>query len=119
MNAGKRQDFSRNRVADGDRNAALNWQIVPNADVISPETIVHVLVNKGICTPDELFSLEGRIQKLNETATSNQVVNIQNQYDRGRFPELKRAMSKHRWSRRLGSFLFGWKWKKVKKNALI
>jgi hypothetical protein len=27
---------------------------------------------------------------------------------------LKRKMSKKRWSRRLGTFLFGWEWKKVK-----
>lgn len=119
MNAGKRQDWNRNGVADGDGSAAIKLQKVPNADVISLETIVHVLVNKGICTADELFALEGSIQQLNQSTATSHVVNIHNQYDRGRFPELKRAMSKHRWSRRLGSLLFGWKWKKVKKNTLI
>jgi len=27
---------------------------------------------------------------------------------------LKRTMVKRRWTRRLGTFLFGWEWKKVK-----
>lgn len=118
MNADKRQNWYRNGVADDDESAALKLKTIPHADVISLETIVHVLVNKGICSADELFALESNIQHASHSTATNQIVNIHNQYDRGRFPELKRAMSKHRWSRRLGSFLFGWKWKKVKKNAL-
>lgn len=92
------------------------FRSVPNADMISTETIVHMMVNKGICTVDELFMLEGRIQEAGQHQKNQQYVNIQNQYERGRFSALKRAMSKHRWSRRLGTWLFGWKWKKVKKN---
>lgn len=89
---------------------------VPNADVISVETIVHILVNKGICTADELFMLEGNVQELNTKESKNHVVRIQNNFDRGDFSGLKKAMSKHSWSRKLGTLLFGWKWKKVKKN---
>jgi len=90
---------------------------VPNADVISLETMVHMMVNKGICTAEELFMLEGRIQGLSQQNVGNNLVPIQNHhYHRGKFPGLNKAMSKYRWSRRLGTILFGWKWKKVKKN---
>ncbi|MDZ7330594.1 MAG: hypothetical protein ONB31_01305 [candidate division KSB1 bacterium] len=96
-------------------NDFVDTQFVPNADVISLETIVHMLVAKGVCTAEELFMLEGRVQDLNHKSHGMNFVSIQNQLDRGRFPGLKKAMSKHRWSRRLGTLLFGWKWKKVKK----
>jgi len=88
---------------------------VPNADVISLETIVHMMVNKGICTADELFMLEGNVQELNSNDKKSQFVKIQTNFDRGRFSGLKKTMSKHSWSRKLGTMLFGWKWKKVKK----
>ncbi|NOZ60558.1 MAG: hypothetical protein GXO74_02645 [Calditrichaeota bacterium] len=89
---------------------------VPNADIISTETIVNMLVRKGICTAEELFILEGQIQEQSKEAKQNKVISIKNEYDRGRFPALKRWMSKRRWTRRLGTALFGWKWKKVKKS---
>jgi hypothetical protein len=98
----------------GDDNSNIRY--VPNADVISLETMVHILVNKGICTAEELFILEGRVQELNQKDNTKNFMPIQNQFDRGKFPALKRAMSKHHWSRRLGTLLFGWKWKRVKKN---
>jgi hypothetical protein len=88
---------------------------VPNADIISTETIVNMLVRKGICTAEELFILEGQIQEQNKNVNDNKVISIKNEYDRGRLPWLKRWMSKRRWTRRLGTALFGWKWKKVKK----
>jgi len=92
-----------------------DMEFVPNADVISLETLVNMLVAKGICTVEELFMLEGRVQELNQKNHTTNIVSIHNQFDRGRFPGLKKAMSKHRWSRRLGTLLFGWKWKKVKR----
>lgn len=90
---------------------------VPNADVISLETIVHIMVKKGICTIDELFMLERRVQQSNKSNNQSNLVPIQNQYHRGRFPILKKTMSKYKWSRRLGTMIFGWKWKKIKKNG--
>ena len=92
---------------------------VPNADIISLETLVHILVKKGICTADEIFMLEGRVQQSNQKNHRSNFVPIQNQYDRGKFPALKKSMSKYKWSRRLGSMIFGWKWKKVKKNGSL
>ena len=90
---------------------------VPNADVISLETLVNILVKKGICTADELFILERRVQQSNQKNHHSSFVPIQNQYDRGKFPGLKKTLSKYKWSRRLGSLIFGWKWRKVKKNG--
>ena len=102
----------------GIKHENLNIRYVPNADVISLETLVHIMVNKGICSAEELFMLEGRIQELNKKEEKKNFVKIQNNFDRGRFPGLKRSMSKHNWSRRVGTLLFGWKWKKVKKNSV-
>ena len=101
---------------NGTENNSSKIHYVPNADVISLETIVHMMVNKGICTADELFMLEGNVQELNSNDKKSQFVKIQNNFDRGRFSGLKKNMSKHSWSRKLGTMLFGWKWKKVKKN---
>jgi len=106
-------------------------ETIPNADRISIETIVNLLVKKGICTSDELFRLEQRLNgekgysnhierktNFNEIANGEMTfINVNNPYDRGRFPALKRSMSRHRWSRKLGTFIFGWKWKKVKKTS--
>ncbi len=89
---------------------------VADADIISLETIVHVLVNKGLCTREELLACEKNVQKQRPVNHQNSYINIKNNHDRGRFPDLKRSMSRHRWSRRLGTLLFGWKWKKVKKK---
>lgn len=103
-----------NNIRSG--HGIVESEFVPNADVISLETVVHMLVAKGFCTAEELFMLEGRVQDLNHKNRSTNVIPIQNQFDRGKFAGLKKAMSKHRWSRRLGTWLFGWKWKKIKKS---
>lgn len=107
-----RVNAAEDKISNGNGNA----RYVPNADVISLETIVHMIVNKGICTAEELFLLEGHVQDLNQKDTTNHFVNIQNHYERGRFSALKRLMSKYRWSRHLGTIFFGWKWKKIKKK---
>ena len=104
-----------------EKEASIGNEIeyVPNADVISLETLVNIMVKKGICTVDELFMLEGRVQQSNKKNDHNNFVPIQNQYHRGKFPSIKKMMSKNKWSRRLGTMIFGWKWKKVKKNESL
>ena len=107
--------IEQSRIGTNENNS--NFRYVPNADVISLETMVHMMINKGVCTVEELFILEGRVQELNQKNNNNKnFLPIQNHRDRGRFPALKRAMSKHHWSRRLGTMLFGWKWKKMKNS---
>ena len=92
---------------------------VPDADVISLETIVNILVKKKICTKEELFMLEGRIQEQNRNTKKNNFVSVKKSHDKSGYSGLKRIMCKHRWTRRLGTTLFGWKWKKVKKSPSL
>jgi len=89
---------------------------VPNAEEISLETVINLLVKKGVLSADELFSLEDQMREYRQYKNDVKYMKIKNNYDRGRFPKLKKSMSKRKWSRRLGSMLFGWKWKKVKKS---
>ena len=89
---------------------------VPNADMISVETIVNMLVKKNICTAEELFMLEGTIKEQNHDNNQNSFVSIKYDAHQSNQTRLKRLMSKRRWTRRLGTALFGWKWKKVKKS---
>jgi hypothetical protein len=90
-----------------------------DADVISLETIVNILVKKKICTPEELFMLEGRIQEEKRNNKNNDFVSIKNSDNHSSYSGLKRMMSKRRWTRRLGTAFFGWKWKKVKKSPSV
>jgi len=105
-----------NRMETEDDSGSTGF--VSNADVISLETMVNMMVNKGICTEEELFRMESLMQRQNQKNDSH-FIPIQNYRHRGKFPALKRSMSKRRWSRQLGSLLFGWKWKKVKKNQSL
>ncbi len=93
-------------------------------DEISTESIVNILIQKGICTAEEILGIEGTIRnhksfkqvKSGKRKNTANFINIQNPYDRGKYPGLKRYLSKYRWTRRLGTKLFGWKWRKVKKS---
>lgn len=92
-----------------------NW--VPHANEISVEALVNMLVKKGVFSADELFQLEGQIRDENIYKQETGFINInQRQQSNGPINSLKRKMGKKRWTRRLGTFLFGWKWKKVKKS---
>ena len=79
-------------------------------DEISPSTIIRLLVEKGILTPHEIIEEERRARSLGRKKDARQ--------PNGKMAWLsipvRRLASKHRWSRRLTSFLFGWQWKKAK-----
>ncbi len=100
----------------------LDGEHFPIADVVSLGSIVNVLIRKGICTPEELYEEE---QKRRDEYRKTQDATIArterpdakngNGVHRHRKSGwLKRKMSKKRWTRRLGTRLFGWEWKKVK-----
>lgn len=99
----------------------------PAADLVSLETIVNILLRKGICTPEELFEEEQNRRKDMEATQNISPVQISDaRYYNGNGSRkkaksnwLKRRMSKYRWSRRLGTWLFGWKWKKVRINKEV
>lgn len=100
----------------------------PFVDVISVQSIVNVLVRKGICSFDELFEEEKRHREFKDSikvegeASSGSVVQDEDTSSRDngrsrhrhRMGWFKRKMSKRRWTRRVGRALFGWEWKKTK-----
>jgi hypothetical protein len=111
-------------AADGTASAnrltpeqAINF--VPQADSLSIETVINMLVQKGICTTEELFMLEGKIRDKNDQENQTQYVRIKEQQEEHSGSNdmrwLKRKFSKYRWTRRLGTFLFGWRWRKIKR----
>ncbi|MFQ5603119.1 MAG: hypothetical protein ACE5HS_07610 [bacterium] len=96
----------------------------PLADIISLETVVNVLLQKGLCTPEELFEEErkryhyqSKVKNVSLVQTPQSLEQVDNKKKHGHNSHwLKRKMSKYRWTRRLGTALFGWRWKKVKTN---
>ena len=90
--------------------------VVANADVISLETVINMMVKKNICSVEELFRMEGKIREQNKNLNKANFVSIDSSREHSSHTGLKRIMSKRRWTRRLGTALFGWKWKKVKKS---
>lgn len=98
-------------------------QSYPIAELISLESLVNLLVRKGICTPEELFEEERKRKQYYQKVKDVSIVRTKELQSRGdgsshrhRNSWLKRKMSKRRWTRRLGTALFGWKWRKVKRN---
>lgn len=101
----------------GKRNDTELRQVYPIADIVSMETVVNLLIQKGVLRPEELFEEERRRRQFHSEMDQNPPVEIEddNGTSTGRKGNwLKRKMSKRRWTRRVGTFLFGWKWKKVK-----
>jgi hypothetical protein len=94
----------------------------PLADIVSLETVVNVMIRKGLCTPEELFEEEQRKRNYQEKVKDISLVQTDEHPlakgdKKGRRKKqswLKRKMSQKRWSRKLGTSLFGWHWKKVK-----
>jgi len=91
-------------------------ELLSNADEISVETIANLLVKKGVVSAEELFMLEGRVREEKSRLETANYVSVKNSHNRGRYSGFKKLMSQFRWSRRIGTLLFGWKWKKVKKS---
>ena len=86
---------------------------------ISVETVVNVMLRKGLCTEAELLDEERRRE--GDGHDDSHYVRIDSaadkaeNWDRPQHP-LRKIFAKYRWSRQLGSVLFGWKWKKLKKE---
>jgi len=90
-------------------------RFVPNADAISLETVVNVLVKKGVCTFDELYKEESELRLFRQEAQRQEYLRVKSKSEHSGNHWLKRWMAKKRWRRRLGTLLFGWQWKKVKR----
>jgi hypothetical protein len=91
---------------------SLGHSDISFSNEISTTTLVKLLIRKGILTPKEVLE-EERVTRFNKQIVENKIQNhlLQKKKKRSR---LKRWASKHRWSRRLTSRLFGWEWKRNK-----
>jgi len=115
-------DYERSSSDDGHRR---RWPAgsapARHGERISVETIVAVMVRKGLCSEAELIEEEARRHAESGQYDDTQYVRIGDgrmdaeHWDRPQHP-LRRIFAKYRWSRRLGTALFGWKWKKLKKD---
>jgi hypothetical protein len=89
-------------------------------DQVSLEAVINVLLKRGVCTEAELFAEENRLCSVHQTMdsfhfTPVQIPNEGHSHKSHDHNSLRRWASKYRWSRRLGSILFGWKWHRKKK----
>lgn len=85
----------------------------PLADTISLRTVVNLLLRKGVVTVQELLDEESRNLAWGDEAPAAEPTETR----RERTRRLKRLMSKRRFTRRLGTWLFGWRWKRVRVHA--
>lgn len=112
----------RSRIDSSDRR-------VPHADLVSLEAVVSLLVKKGIVTVEELYDAEEKLRLESHKSAHSPVIPVPSESHsesrqhesgpKGRHRShswLKRKMSRRRWTRRLGTALFGWEWKKVKRE---
>ncbi|MBN1996862.1 hypothetical protein JW935_04860 [candidate division KSB1 bacterium] len=72
------------------------------ASEISTAALVRLLVAKGVLNIEELLAEEKDLRA--HPAGKSQ--------DREKPSRLRQFAARHKWSRRLTSFLFGWKWQK-------
>lgn len=94
----------------------------PIADLVSLESVVNILIRKGLCTPEELYQEEQKRRREFEETQDVPLVQTNREAHGGangappnsKSSWLKRLMVKRRWTRRLATYLFGWEWKKVK-----
>jgi hypothetical protein len=93
----------------------------PIAEIVSMESVVNLLISKGFCTPEELWEQEKRSRIQFEETLKTPVVSTrldtpahENSFHVTSHSWLKRKMSKHKFTRRLGTRIFGWQWRKVK-----
>jgi len=118
-NEARRADEGRPAQEKQNRHDSLGFAA---ADLISTEAVVNMLIRKGICTAEDLYDEERRLQQeAREFNSDTHFVDIPSMHESGLVPPnrrrrswLKRKMAKRRWTRRLGTQLFGWEWKKVK-----
>ena len=96
-------------------------QSFPNVNFISMVTVVNMLIEKGVCTAEELLNAEKKrrqhiddLDKINLVQiTRPQEAGGKDSHKKHKVSWLKRKMGKKRWSRRLAKALFGWEYKKV------
>ena len=97
--------------------STIQKSITKDADKISTATVVDMLIKKKIFTIEELMENENQFRgELSRSKDEIKFVNIEgNLANSSNYSGLKAMMRKRKWTRALGSKLFGWKWRKIKK----
>lgn len=97
----------------------------PGLENVSLEAVIEVLIKRGICTEAELLAAEDKIRNSDfvpptiETAPFKPVQTYSAREERHRHRHadahrLRRWAARYSWSRKIGGFLFGWKWHRKK-----
>jgi hypothetical protein len=103
-------------VSDIDDKNQISTGLVPDrefAGAISIETLVKLLVSKGLLSVHELLEEE----KKTRTSTLQQEPHHPELTETSKNRGLRHLAAKHRWSRHITSLIFGWQWKKVKSGT--
>ncbi|MDQ7063193.1 MAG: hypothetical protein Q9P90_02990 [candidate division KSB1 bacterium] len=123
---------SRRDPATGQTTGLEDGQFLNFISQISPAALVQVLLNKGIVTLDELERAQMQLHERREKSRPEPLPENSATYTFGasqrkrrsrhshrsfRGSWLKKHMARFRWSRRLGTLLFGWKWKRISKGT--
>jgi hypothetical protein len=134
---GKLEEQAQNKSNSGKKSDSRPIESI--VEMVSFETLVSILVKKGIFTADELYAEERKrdqdlmqkrsfpiVQTERKTESYSQSQQYSASSSRGKHTGqkqktswLKRKMCKRRWTRRLGSNLFGWEWKKVRRENSV
>lgn len=97
--------------------------------LISRQALLELLVEKGYLTHRELSEKELAVMQAGRPEWSQadsavpegpmHLVQTRSRREHAapRFRWLRKVMSRHRWTRKLGSMIFGWKWRRVKHDA--
>ncbi len=111
------------RQKEEPENSSESKNSFPATDLISLESLINVLIHNGICTADELFKEEQSRRLYLESAKDISLVKTDDSEQSRNSSTakrnrswLRRKMSKRKWTRSLGSSLFGWEWRKVRNN---
>ncbi|MDZ7363662.1 MAG: hypothetical protein ONB46_23540 [candidate division KSB1 bacterium] len=118
------QEVNLNTSLEKSRNNGIN-----SLDHVSLEAVINVLIQRRICTEAELLAEENRLRNLGAPAAEERVESVRftpvqtyshrYQYEPRDSNSLRRWAAKRRWSRRLGTILFGWKWHRKKRAQNI
>lgn len=100
-----------------------HWPSKPHAaftqDQLSLEAVINVLVQKGLCTEAELLKEEARLRAVRSTMAGLRFTPVQTmragESSHHDHHVWRKWASRYHWSRKLGTRLFGWKWKKMKR----
>ena len=89
-------------------------------DKVTLEALVNVLVQQGLCTEEQLLAEEARLRAVQRTMANLHFkpVRVSHAAPKTTQPKhpVKQWAAQRRWTRLLGSYIFGWKWRKYKKK---